>query len=480
MGCGASTARPLEGALPLVHERLAGEEDIAKDIQVKAPPPVSEQPSTVRSAPPESANKPAPSQRPFVPDVDDGGFRAGSSPPGSFRASPPSRNVEELKKLWSRSFLQADPRQHLVDFFKPGDSRGPYGFLRAKGLRPNGDAAHYFSVWRPTSLTAMRMLYDGTATGKGLNVKGKSALAGPLSGFVPFLQIWEEAHKAEVGLVPVDARTRVFFRSALCREQARKRLSAVALEMEVGSRHGARQLENERAAGEDRVLTTDERRAAAQRATAWGCTDYALHPINDYVPRSIYGLDVPQRVLWETFVVRQDIAQEPGWETGRASEPAFMDLNLHAVRDGSIPTAAVFQDDGRNPLNPRRLLVAHEEADAYGRGNVRPVASDLDCFLIGSKGMAMRGPLPPEQLDLIRWCLNQVENVLERPGSQGWTKRWLEILKKAAFEPPSMPPYGFGDPQSYDIMAKAVEKLQFCGGVRAAFAAHRAPAALQP
>ena len=29
-----------------------------------------------------------------------------------------------------------------------------------------------------------------------------------------------------------------------------------------------------------------------------------------------------------------------------------------------------------------------------------------------------------------------------------------------------MPLYGFGDPQSYDIMAKAVEQLRFCGAVR--------------
>ena len=81
---------------------------------------------------------------------------------------PQPRSIAELKKLWYRSFKAADPRQHLVDFFKPGDERGPYGYLRAQGLRPRGAPAHYFSIWRPTSLTAIRMLYDGTATGKGL------------------------------------------------------------------------------------------------------------------------------------------------------------------------------------------------------------------------------------------------------------------------------------------------------------------------
>ena len=42
------------------------------------------------------------------------------------------------------------------------------------------------------------------------------------------------------------------------------------------------------------------------------------------------GLDIPERLMWEALVVRQDISHKPGWETGRPSEPAFMDM-----RDGS-------------------------------------------------------------------------------------------------------------------------------------------------
>ena len=40
-------------------------------------------------------------------------------------------------------------------------------------------------------MIALRMMLEGRATGKGLNVKGKSAKTGELSGFVPFLQISE-------------------------------------------------------------------------------------------------------------------------------------------------------------------------------------------------------------------------------------------------------------------------------------------------
>ena len=45
---------------------------------------------------------------------------------------PQPRSIAELKKLWYRSFKAADPRQHLVDFFKPGDERGPKVAARAR------------------------------------------------------------------------------------------------------------------------------------------------------------------------------------------------------------------------------------------------------------------------------------------------------------------------------------------------------------
>ena len=70
---------------------------------------------------------------------------------------------------------------------------------------------------------------------------------------------------------------------------------------------------------------------------------------------------------------------------------------------------------------------------------MRPVASDLDAFLIGSKGMTFNGPLPPEQLTLVEWQLNNVESVLSKPGPQGWTKRWLEVLKQRSLELPPVP-----------------------------------------
>ena len=42
------------------------------------------------------------------------------------------------------------------------------------------------------------------------------------------------------------------------------------------------------------------------------------------------------------------------------------------------------------------LLVAHQEATG-----VKPVASDIDAFLIGSKGQRAGPALPPEQVALV-------------------------------------------------------------------------------
>ena len=38
--------------------------------------------------------------------------------------------------LWLKVFLQKDPRRQILQFFQPGDFRGPRGYLAARGLRP--------------------------------------------------------------------------------------------------------------------------------------------------------------------------------------------------------------------------------------------------------------------------------------------------------------------------------------------------------
>ena len=59
-----------------------------------------------------------------------------------------------------------------------------------------------------------------------------------------------------------------------------------------------------------------------------------------------FGVEMPAKLLWETYVIRKDIGHEAGGfgDTGRASEPSLMDLNLKAVTDKSLtPPSVIWQ-----------------------------------------------------------------------------------------------------------------------------------------
>jgi hypothetical protein len=89
---------------------------------------------------------------------------------------------------WTDSLVDVDPRKQILRFFMTGDERGPAGVVEhleaasptgAKDARTSrreaaaeGRLSEYFSVWRPTSLDAIRMMMMGRATGKSLNVTG--------------------------------------------------------------------------------------------------------------------------------------------------------------------------------------------------------------------------------------------------------------------------------------------------------------------
>ena len=140
-----------------------------------------------------------------------------------------------------------------------------------------------------------------------------------------------------------------------------------------------------------------------------------------------------------------------------------MDLNLQATRSYSVgaPKAVLYQFDRVKAMNPRGLLMAYEEAA------VKPVASDIDAFLVGSQGMALE-ELPAEQLRLVDWAINHIESVLAAPSSASWTKRWLSVLMaeaKKGFHP-EIPKYGFGDPVSTAVISTAVQSLTQSGAVR--------------
>lgn len=341
------------------------------------------------------------------------------------------RLLGQLDQLQENQYL-TDPRKIIADFYQSGDFNGPAGSIAQQGggeprrSMKESERSSWFAVYRPTSRDAIAKMLSGDAVGKGLNVKGKSAKKGVLSGFVPFLQISDNEHKEHIEASPSGSRIHLYFRNSSSRDTALAALYAVMFES------GAK-------------LVIDEKK---------------IKMLDSYKPDA-FGLELPEPLVKEAYIMNPDIIPRIGWETGRASEPAFMDMNLHAVRDDSLPKVVLWQFDEGDPMNPRGLLIA------YAEQFVKPVVSDFDTFTIGSRNMKYE-PLPASQGQLATWSLEHARSVLSEPGEVSWTARWLEILKKEAEKGfhPEFPKYGFGDPTSYRLIGDVVQATISCGAVR--------------
>merc|ERR1712127_29982 len=89
-----------------------------------------------------------------------------------------------------------------------------------------------FSVWRTASMDAIRLMMSGEGTGKGPDIKGKSAMCGKLSGFIPLVQIHNnDKDKKRVGTCPANTRVRIFYSSRELRDEASVQLKKVMLHM---------------------------------------------------------------------------------------------------------------------------------------------------------------------------------------------------------------------------------------------------------
>lgn len=339
------------------------------------------------------------------------------------------RMLGPLGNLQRQHYL-SDPRKYIADFYRPGRQSGPRatmaltGSVHHAGSEPHHpDRTEWFAVYRPTSRDAIAKMIGGTAVGKGLNVKGKSAKKNRLSGYVPFLQISDNAHKTEIEKTPPDSRLRLFFPNEQARASALAELQALI--SDCGD------------------ITTER----------------TIHLLDDYP--GVSGLDLPEPVLREAYIERPDLTPIAGWETGRKSEPAFMDMNFHALRGGDDPAVVLYQWDVENPMNPHGLLVA------YAEEMVKPVVSDFDTFTVGSRGMKY-DRLAPEQARLASWALDHTLEILRRPSSVSWNSRWLEVIKKSAQEGfhPDTPKCGFGDGTSYRLIESVVDWTKSTGAVR--------------
>ena len=270
-------------------------------------------------------------------------------------------------------------------------------------------------------------------------------------------------------LVPKSDRTRIFFKTEKARDEVREYLECISKDMSSRVSKAESALEKARLESHPSEVVSAEVNLTSI-ASKYEVDDPRIGMGDEYAPVA-FRLDAPCRVLWEGLVVRKNISRPTGsiFDTGRASQPAFQDMNFAALQHRreveSDPLPVLYQYSDEDPFDARMLLMAYEE-----EGKITSVVSDFDCFLIGSRNFSYEAPLSREQLELLDWCVSQVEWILEtHTEPECWTNRWLEILKYAAQSGfyPSMPRFGFGDSTSYSMIEASVHRsAKTCGAVR--------------
>ncbi len=442
---------------------------------------------------------------------------------------PQLQGDSNKRKLeWLKSFYRLDPRWQICNFFddlahegvERIDESGHIELSRMPFIMRAFSRVGVFSVWRPTSNEAIRRMITGEGTGKGMDIKGKSAVRGKWSGFVPFLQIHRDEDKLKIGSLRSDTRVRVFYPNEVSRNRAFLTLSMVRTKMVEKSQCSIKLIkefeqkeisvlgeelnkskenfshESMKSAigksrrrltvGPDAINYSEFEAALEAKHQNFMVDDGALHKIDD--TQGHYGIDIPEKLFWETFVLKADICREDGseYDSGRPSMPEFQVMNLESLRKApkAGPRPVLWHagcgkvgdedpPDDYNPLNPFDLLMAYEEAeDSDIAGKVTPVVSDFDCFLVGTRRVAYRDPMGEQEQSMLKWCVDEIEGVLDSNSSEGgksWTRLWLDVKKKYAFDPrfqAPMPKMGYADPRSKAMMKGAVYSLRQNGAVR--------------
>eukprot|EP00594_Rhizosolenia_setigera_P001024 CAMPEP_0178944046 /NCGR_PEP_ID=MMETSP0789-20121207/2925_1 /TAXON_ID=3005 /ORGANISM="Rhizosolenia setigera, Strain CCMP 1694" /LENGTH=649 /DNA_ID=CAMNT_0020623709 /DNA_START=36 /DNA_END=1982 /DNA_ORIENTATION=- len=324
---------------------------------------------------------------------------------------------------------------------------------------PKEDTTRVFSVWRPTKMDALKILMGGKGVGKGLDIKGKSAKKGKLAGYVPYVQIHNnDFHKKMIGSSSPEAKLRLFFKDESSRDQAYKDLGLILEEMTKKVDHAGICLKY------SDNLQDEDRERYLQIVTTWKMYSPGLKLIDNI--RDVWGVELHERLFIEAYIMRGDCTREKESEldTGRESQPDFFLMNMHSTRKSkpNKPRAVVVQINKTDPMDPMSLVMAYEE-EIEGSVCVNPVVSDFDPFLVGTKGVSFDQPIEKDQIEVLSWCIDEIENILKNPESSNWVKLWLEVLKRATMEgfKPKIPEHGFGDPISVDMIKYAVDELLF-------------------
>lgn len=337
------------------------------------------------------------------------------------RRSAFRRMMGNLDDIQQEHYMH-DPRKTIADFYRGGNQKGPRGVSGEVDMNCEG-ATKWFAVYRPTSRDAIAKMLSGTAVGKGLNVKGKSSKKNHLSGFVPFLQISEDRHKPDIEDSPPDSRVTIYYQTDEARRMAQRVFN--------------------------KLLLPDSGLELAEPRTSENVDTYT----------TVFGLTIHEKILRHVYIMEPPLAHTVGWETGRPSVPAFMNMNMHAVREQTLPKVVLYQFDSENALNPHGLLIAYAETF------VKPVVSDFDTFTIGSKGFNY-ATLAPDQQKLAMQALKHTENILEKKKSS-WSEAFIEIYESTPHDSkPVMPKYGFGDATSIELIESVITSCVESGAVR--------------
>jgi hypothetical protein len=334
----------------------------------------------------------------------------------AFNKAEAQKEKDKLEESKSEQKLQVSNGEVAIDLRKMVAD-----FLKSKTEAP------CFAIFRPCSDDAIRRMSNGQSVGKGLNVKGKVATAGELAGYIPFMQISEDRHKIDIEQSPSFGRIMVYFRREESRAAALSHLQAIL----------------------DEVM----KRIPMMRPE--------IVVENTYSPEC-WGLNIPEPLVSEAYIQRQELGAYVGWNSGRKSDPAFMDMIMQSIRDtSSQPQIVLYQLDDSQPMNPFGLVLAHAE------NTVKPVVSDLDLLTFGSKGMQFQ-PLPAESVRLAMWSLDRTAEIIPYRNAHSWTERWTMVLHELAETGQCVdaPDHGCGDQASVDFIRSMAEHVACSGAVR--------------
>ncbi len=276
---------------------------------------------------------------------------------------------------WLSSFYRCDPRWQIMKFFdevaREGGDAPMDEDVAASPLMNLFQKANVFTVWRPTSLEAIKNMMLGIATGKGLDIKGKSAKRGnissygagrrsspfsiseiysivcvdsPFCGFVPsryfstvpFIQIYEEQHKEHVRAYIKDGRTiRVFYQDEASRMEAYEMINDVKDFMLFAAKDAMQVLSDEYADPSEQEL--------AMKHLMYDDSNLGVFFIDTYANADppCFGLEITERLFWESYVMMSDCSRPPGteWDIGRNSELTFMGECVQVLWFALIQTA---------------------------------------------------------------------------------------------------------------------------------------------